>query len=282
MHLKSFPDSLQAALKNYLRHRTHAALGRVARVTWTVVYRTTGRRLPAIVDYRDSSAFSGSFDADASTVSRLVPSVFDIVESTPGRTSVRIEAAQHNDINIMAPYREILVSVPVRYQETDTSDGMFPLALPVTTEAARWGGVETAGFPKFLGEIEVVSSADGMKATLTASGQHVLTLEVDEAPTTTADEVVRFFNVRADDHVTESTFERSARSGTSEHPGGARLELGTHPLANLLRALDVGSESVTHEYAPTASGRLRSPAVDHGPLRGTEAERSSPTAHLLT
>lgn len=281
MRLQSLPDSLQAAVRHTLRHWQHAALGRLARLLWTLVYRTTGRRLPATVDYRDSSSFSGTFDADATIVSRLVPPVFDIVESTPGRTSLRIEAIQNKEINIMAPYREILVGVPVRYQGMDTIDGIFPISLPVTTEAARWGGVKIAGFPKFLGEIEFESAATGMRTILTASGQHVLTLEVDEAPTATSKEDVRFFNIRDDSHVTESTFERSARSGESDHPGGARLELGTHPLAHVLRALDVGSESLAHEYAPKVSGRLRMPAVDHGPIGGTEAEAAPTTAHIL-
>lgn len=251
---------------------------RLKRPIWLAVYRTTGRRLPASVDYRDFTAIRGDFDADARVARRLVPSAFDVVESSPGRTTVGVAAMSYREVDIMAPYGEFVVQVPVEYHDRagETTEGVFPISVPVTTEDARWGGVEIAGFPKFVADVAFESTPEGFSGTLTKDGEHVLTLAVDveDLSPERDEELVRLFNVRRDGHVTESTFERVGTSDASDRPGGARLELGTHPLSNLLRALDVGTESVGHEFTPAASGHLRTPSVDHGPI---ERERGAPS-----
>lgn len=281
MQSLAIPPLLRSQFTNSLRRLQYAVRGRVRRALWTAIYRTTGRRLPATAVYHDCGVFSGDFEADSTVARRLIPSAFAIKESSPGRTTVTIAAISNRDIDTLAPYDELLISVPVKYHGTDTIDGIYPLSLPVTTEAARWGGVVTAGFPKFVADIEPRKTSDGMTASVSADGQQILTLAVDEVPTEPIDQYLRIFNLRDDGHVTESTDELTAVRGESDQPGGARLELGTHPLADLLRALDIGPESHGHAYTPEASATLRSPAVDHGPLVEVPADSRSSKTRVL-
>lgn len=253
-----------------IRRAWRGFVGRVKRLLWTAVLRTTGRRIQPSARFEDLTHVAGMFDADATVARRIVPDAFEVVEVEADRTLVTIAAYDYRRVNVIGPYREVAINVPVRYRGDDVGEpGTYVLAMPVTTDEARWAGRLNAGFPKLLGDVEMAATADGVTSRLSLAGQHVLTLEVDATPTAETSGSGRVFNVR-DGTVTVSEATLSGSIGEGTEPGGARLALGAHPLADLLRALDVGPTSRYHAYTPQGAAVLES-STDLGPAVGAAA-----------
>lgn len=251
--------------------------GRVKRFLWTAVLRTTGRRIQPSARFEELTHVAGMFDADATVARRIVPDAFEVVEVDPDRTLVTVAAYDYRRVNVIGPYREIAINVPVRYRGQAVDEpGTYVLAMPVTTDEARWAGRLSAGFPKLLGDVEMAATADGVRSRLGLAGQHVLTLEVDATPTAQTSGTGRVFNVR-DGTVTVSEATLSGSIGEGSEPGGARLALGTHPLADLLRALEVGPESTYHAYTPRGTAVLES-SSDLGPATGEATPAAEATS----
>lgn len=269
------PLSLSESPGAFRRART-AITRRVKRLLWTAVYRTTGRRLQPTARFEALTHVAGVFDADATVARRIVPDAFEVVE-TDDRTLVTVAAYEYRRVNVIGPYREVSINLPVRYRADDSVEpGTYVLAMPVTTEEARWAGRVNAGFPKLLGAIDMTSTPECLRTKLTVGGQHVLTLTVDAEPVSPFEESGRVFNVR-DGMVTTSTATLSGAMGGGDRAGGARLELGTHPVADLLRALDASPTSTAHAYTPEGEAVLES-SSDLGPATGGGEPGPQPTA----
>lgn len=270
------PLALSESPGAFRRART-AITRRVKRLLWTTVRRTTGRRLQPTARFEDVTHVAGVFDADATVARRLVPDAFEVIESGDDRTLVTVAAYEYRRVNVIGPYREVSINVPVRYRADDSVEpGTYVLAMPVTTEEARWAGRVNAGFPKLLGAIDMTSTPECLRTTLSVGGQHVLTLTVDAEPVSPFEESGRVFNVR-DGMVTTSTATLSGAMGGGDRAGGARLELGTHAVADLLCALDVSPTSSAHAYTPEGEAVLES-SSDLGPATGGGEPGPQPTA----
>lgn len=222
--------------------------GRILRVGGRVIHALTGRQPQMRVRFRDLTMFGGQFEGNADAVRHRIPDVFDLVEHEPGRTAITVLALDYRSIDVLSPYGELAISVPVRYAG---ERGELVLEMPVTTEEARWGGVTAYGFPKSLADIRF-SMDDGTRVCrLNAGGMHVLVLRVplvpEGVPTTVR---VRNFNVRADERVIGSTFDADGEIGRSDVAGGATIELGEHPIGAKLRALGISSISMSHVDGP--------------------------------
>ena len=55
----------------------------------------------------------------------------------------------------MGSYKEMSIQVPVKTLDGSKTDTFVHLYLPVTSENARWGGVDVNGFPKFIATIDI-------------------------------------------------------------------------------------------------------------------------------
>lgn len=222
--------------------------GRILRVGSRLIHALTGRRPQLSVRFLDLGLFGGEFAANADVVRHRIPDVFDLVEHEPGRTAISVLALDYRSIDLLAPYREVAISVPVRYAG---EDGELVLEMPVTSEEARWGGVQAYGYPKIVADIGL-SMEDGTRACrVSAGGMHVLTLRAPLMPR--ADRTafhVRSFNVRDDERVIGSRFDAQGAIGRSEVPGGASIELGGHPIAVKLRALGISAISLGNVDGP--------------------------------
>ncbi len=258
-----------------------AVVRRIARPIYHAILATTGRRLATAVHFRSLEAFGGQFDADAEAARRvLARPELDVVEHEPGRTSVRVMALDYHDVDLLAPYREVAIALPVRYRDADHDDeeGSFVLQMPVTSEEARWGGVEVYGFPKFVAAIELARDGRTRVATVRAGGAHVLTLRVDSLESAQGQASFHNYTVRGDHQLVESRFEIDGELALGE--GHATLELGAHAIADELRRMGIETRARTAFSVPCASAVLsRGRAVGHVahgepemPPRSMEAE----------
>lgn len=229
------------------------------RPLWVVNRKLTGGRLQANVAFRDLSMYGGFFEAPAAKVAERLPAGFTVKQHRPGFAEVQIMAMEYRDIDILKPYREAGVTVPVTFSPGDGGppiEGEFVLELPVTSEEARWTGVENYGFPKIVADVSIAAANGGRICTLRHGGRHVFTLHVDALPIESACLPMRFLNVRSDGIVVLAPFDVDGSVGEMKRAGGVTLELGYHAIADELRELDVDLSSGRAFYLPKASAFL--------------------------
>ncbi len=248
---------------------------RLKRPLWLLARRLAGQRLQAYVHYRDLSRYGGVFDAPTEKVAPRLPQGFEPIEAHPGVAEVHVFALDYRDIDWLAPYRELAVIVPARLRMPDgrVEEGQCVLELPVTTEEARWTGVDNYGFPKIVADIRIDAADGGRTCTVAHAGQQVLALSMGSLPL--ADSAIhdRNFTVRGDGVVVASRFDLEGKIGRSSTAGTARLELGYHAIADQLRELGVRLDSGRSLYAPALHGVL-SPGEELGRL--SELARPAP------
>lgn len=233
---------------------------------WSFLRATTGIRLQSKVRFMDLSVFGGFFDASAERARRFVPDAFDVVDLGEGRTELSIVALDYRSIDLLEPYHEVSISLPVRYRDAkgEMVEGSFCLQMPVTSDEARETGYVNYGFPKRLAEIRLDRIDATQRCTLTADGRNAFTLLVDELPTSRGSEHFSNLTVRDDDRIILSSFDLEGDVGITDVPGGARLDLGDHAIAEQLRQLEISTLSHHHLYVPRASAVL-----SRGFVRGT-------------
>ncbi len=257
-----------------LARARNAIVRALKRPVWNTTFRVTGKRLQVPMNIFDMAMYGGTFEANAAVAQRRVPSGdFRVVEHAPGRTAVEVHALEYRRIDVLSPYREVSIAVPVEYLRHDgaRARGFAVLHMPVTSEEARWGGVVNFGYPKFVADVDIERRPGGITCTLTAEGVHVLSLQVDELPLRPRGERRRNFTFRDDGRVVESDFEAEGQLGMSNARGGARLVLGPHAIAAGLREMGIELQSRGHMYMPKATGWLSTGRELGEPTRPVES-----------
>jgi hypothetical protein len=206
----------------------------------TTEYTIQGRTVAIPVEVRDArswfATFAVPFDAARSLIdySGLVPA-----SPVPGRALVSLAFVDYTDGDL-DPYHEVAVAVLVGEPGAGPSRkpaGAFIHQLPVDQSFTCEAGREMWGFPKFIADIDIWPGDRGAASvTLTHDGAHVLRLSVGAGvslPSRGA--ALDAFSHR--DGVLRRTRWSLAGEGSRMRPGGARVELGDHPIAQELRGL---------------------------------------------
>jgi hypothetical protein len=258
------------------RYAARRAFGAVKRPLFDAVVAMTGKRWHTTAEYLDFGIYGGVFDAPSEPVQRRLSPGFEVVERRPGWTELEIWGAEYRRVDVLQPYRELGVLAPVRLVRLGepTLEGQYFLQLVVTTEEARWTGVEIHGFPKIVADIDIEHREGSTRCTGTHRGVHVLTLDVAEQPTAPFDDRAILLNVRHDGRLIRSDFERRGVMGASERPGGVTLTLGQHAIADQLRDIGVRLDSGRGFHLPRCRAVLGK-AIELGPAL-------SPTARSAT
>lgn len=213
------------------------------------------------VFYYDVATLSAQFLAPIARVRPLLPSSrMHPLRVTPWHCVVSISAFEYRDSDI-GPYNEVSIGVPIVLDEPNplfigtlrkapAVPQVYVRHLPVTTEVARKAGVEFAGYPKFLAEITFEKDGEWVKCHLHEAGQNILTLSGREGVLSNMPRsrmqpitVREGYMLRCELVVSE----RQQMSGRGA--GGARLELGDHPIAQEVREWKLG-QILAYQYAP--------------------------------
>ncbi|MGD8465362.1 MAG: acetoacetate decarboxylase family protein [Anaerolineae bacterium] len=227
---------------------------------WYAVHRLTGKRMGMPVHYLDMTLASGVFRLDAEQAAQLVSKerfVPSIAED--GLARCHVSALEYRNIDILYPYNELAITIPGRMRGVDRETELeYYLHLPVTTEDARWPGVEVFGFPKFLAAIDFQQSEGEIICSLGLAGQEVLRLQVSKGETTEDEWEVANLTFLQGEPVL-STFRGYGQRHASDVPGGAKLHLGAHEMAQELGAAGLELTSVAHTYCPEMRALLSTP-----------------------
>jgi hypothetical protein len=130
---------------------------------------------------------------------------------------------------------------------------LWYLHLPVSTEDARWGGVENYGFPKFVAEIRI--NSDPPECRLTDEGHGILTLKVRKLEASFQEWAVSNVMMQGGKLI-RSTLGIAGQRGMDETAGGGSLSFGDHPMAEKMNQLQVELSSFRHEYCPKVEATL--------------------------
>lgn len=193
------------------------------------------------------------FTAAVDAARPLLPDALAPVRITPARTAVLLLGVEYHRIDRgqLAPYDEFGIFVPAipadgagALSALTGGLGGYTWQLPVTTEPARALG-DVWGHPKRVADIEFSDRGGQRRATLTADGEHVLTLDVNRPRTvpttfgsrsyTDSDGTVRRVPVRVD-----------GEGGVGLRGSADTLTLGEHTWADQLRVLGVGNRPLCH------------------------------------
>lgn len=261
--------------------------GDTKRPVWLAVHALTGRRPQSTVEFFDLSWYGGYFEAPATEVQRRLPPGFSAVERRAGATELEIWCATYRSVDILRPYNELAVVAPVRFERRGEPalDGGHVVSMLVTTEEARWPGVENYGFPKIVGDIDIAVQEAAVACTAHQGGRHVLTLEVETGPTSPFTETALMLNVRSDGQVTSCTFEMSGQRLEGRDQGRVALTLGEHAIADQLRMIGLSTTSGRVKYVSqgrgvlsraTELGRLPEPAAASAPAQAKRPVAAPP------
>lgn len=219
-------------------------------------------RLP--VFYYDNTSMTAAFMASTREVKKLLPDPdMHPLEIFPGRCVVTFSAFEYRDTDI-DPYNEFsigflishgkkhLPSLQLLKEMWQNSFQAYVWQLPVTTEIARWGGVELYGFPKFIADIDFNRTQKSLACTLKHDGKLVLTLEGKALSTSRKNKPLRYraYSMLDGNAMCANVYTNPLAYGQSMLPNAAKLTLGDHPIAQTLKTLQLSSFPVMFQYCP--------------------------------
>lgn len=219
------------------------------------------RSIHVPVFYYDNLSLTALFLAPAEGLQALLPSPrMHPLRVTPGQGVLVLATYQFRDSDL-GPYNEVAINIPFTLDKpTPLFTGILRKGpkepwsyihhLPVTTQIAMDAGVEFAGYPKFLAAIEFESESGWTACRLAEGERHILTLagrklKLQEAPRSRS----HAFTVRNGRLLRSEIISSRRGVGASRSSADVRLELGDHPIAQELRALELG-RMLGYQYVP--------------------------------
>lgn len=220
-------------------------------------------RLP--IFYYDNTALTAIYTASTVTLRKLLPAPeLHPVELFPGRCLVALSAFAYRKTDI-DPYNEFSITALISYGKraipgvtsavavVRNEFDAYILHLPVTSERARRGGLEMAGYPKFLADISFTSENGSTRCTVSEKGRRILTLTGAQMPTARG-KLTKYrlhtrkngIPLRANLYLNPLQY-RQVRGGNAAH-----LDLHPgHAIADELREMQLSKQPVLYQYMPT-------------------------------
>ena len=231
-----------------------------------------GRTVTLPVEVRDASSGAVTYLVSAAAARALLPGPeLDVVEVFPGRALFSIACIDYRD-NDLGDYDEVSLTFFVRPKGTvrglpylsawlDLLSGQLGTwiwKLPVNQAFTCEAGRTIWGFPKTVESIELTRENGSVRCRLAMDGRHVLTLSVPAGGKRTLPEqdTVTYTLIEGIPHRTRFV---QGGSGVGFAVGGARLELGTHPIADALGLLGLPKRALFSMHTEHMSGRFEAP-----------------------
>jgi hypothetical protein len=220
-------------------------------------YEIQGQTVTMPVEVRDASAGTVIFEVDAAAARALLPSAFEVIESSPGRAQVALGLIDYRD-NDLGAYHEVGIILFVR-PAGGGPDGSFITRLPVDQAFTCEAGNVIWGFPKTVEQIDVVDGPGTTTWTLTMDGELVLRLTL---PTGGSDvmEPMPMTSYTLIDGVPHATAFRQGGSQSGLSFGeGVVLELGSHPVSKELASLGLPAPAVLSTWTGKMKATFETP-----------------------
>ncbi|MGW5074684.1 acetoacetate decarboxylase family protein [Rhodococcus sp. NPDC004095] len=212
-----------------------------------------GQQVEMPVRVRQATAFMAMYSVPTAAAQRLIdPTGLQILQFRPGRGLCALVFVDYVDGDL-GPYNEFGVVFMVRDHRTSGGSTLTDLTalakgrsgalihqLPVDGDFTLAAGRGIWGFPKVLADFRADHSSDVKHASVSQDGRLIADLTVkpgfrtpDRASSTTMQAYSHL------DGVTRRTDWEWNPSGVRTRLGGAELTLGSHPIADELRSLEL-------------------------------------------
>ena len=229
------------------------------KVYWNLVFNLTGLDVSFDVKYNDWSFYLIEVKADYQGVKEILAKRLLVPkEIAPGETRLQIVACQMNSVQISGPYHEVAIQVPVVSIDDSPSDKFAHLYLPVSTEAARWPGVDIYGFPKFIAKIDFTEHENQIACQLTENEEPILEFRMDDKVGTQKQTRWEFYGNRKQ-RIVKTAFDLEGLILEEEIIENVKFVLGKHKIAETLKGLLLSNEVVQTMIGHEVSGILRKP-----------------------
>ncbi|MBC2717073.1 MAG: acetoacetate decarboxylase family protein [Desulfobacteraceae bacterium] len=202
-------------------------------LTWTLPLR-----------YRKAGGFTTMYSASYDAVKSIMPSErLKPYRISPNRTLVMICAFDYQDTDV-GPYGEGGTCIPTCIEHNGKKHrGLYIHYLPVTTELARVAGIESYGFPKFVTDMEHEHGSKIRSVKIKENDRHIMDMSVVKGGFAKVLSMkLKMFTVR-NDEIIQSEFILQV-VGRFKLFGKCDLTLGDHPMADGIRAYDIGKRPV--------------------------------------
>jgi hypothetical protein len=220
----------------------------------------SGRSFQVPFQYYDFSRITARFPVSSKFITKVLPSTKLIpVEVKAETTFVTFVAFEYRKMKDLSPYNEFGILIPVIYKD-DNIPGSYLTHLPVTTEEARWGGVEIYGYPKFIADITFDDMEKVCKSKVSLDGKEIVKLEVEKMATKLVSNDF-FTYTLLDNKIVRTQVQTKGFLGTGNDSSGASVHLGEHPIAKEIKALRIAETPINYTYSPRMQCLLHGPDV---------------------
>ncbi|MFW0788930.1 acetoacetate decarboxylase family protein [Gordonia sp. CPCC 205333] len=251
--------------------------------TAPVTHQIAGTTVTMPVQIRDARCFVAAFTADAGAAAAaiahtgLTPLRIRPGLTGPGRTMCMLVFVDYIDGDL-GPYNEFGVCFLVNPPEAEAKGSLSAMRalvagdaralvhhLPVDGEFTLAAGRGIWGFPKTLADFTVVHDDPTKRGVVVSDGQLVVDLSVRRGismPTSSASDNVVLHAYSHLDGITRATEWRlTETTGTRTRVGGAKLSLGSGPIADELRALKLSRHALMASSVDHISMSFEEPQV---------------------
>lgn len=230
-----------------------------------VVLPSTGEivQMP-LVSPRDNSEYAATYSASRSKLLRLLPTPEIVPIELPGdRTAVTFIAIEYVNRTI-GPFNEIGICIPALIGKGKNPPMMEDLIKPnfrdlvfftrhviVNSRLAEVVGNELLGCNKFTSSIEFEKTLQTKTCVVSEAGEEMLRFTVNLAPEDGEFEFNRDTRTIAcykDGGLSTMTYWVATKS-PKKQPTKAELNLGPHPLGQILASLDISSDPLSVRYS---------------------------------
>jgi hypothetical protein len=215
--------------------------------------------------YYDNLAMSAIYMASTRQVRKYLPSPeMHPVEVLPGRCLMVFSAFEYRRTDI-DPYNEFSVTAIISYGRKSVPGltsmwymmrNCFTaciLHLPVTSERARRGGLELAGYPKFLADIWFAQDKGYTTCTVSENGVRIVTLRgknVGTAPGRLTK--YRIHTMKKGVPLKGNIYINPKQFRQTIGPGSASMDIGSgHRICDELRDMRLSRWPVIYQYMPS-------------------------------
>ena len=216
---------------------------------WHFVHKLTGIHLSTNTIYYDWTVSTAIFLAPIEKIRPKIPKNLHLIETEPSMTSIILRAIRVKKAQGLLPYNEFSIEVPVFFKADSLElPGSFALYMPVTSEESRWGGAEIVGLPKFLADISFGQSPEHIRCKVSADEKELIYFEIQKVPTVFQSWDWYIYGLR-DNRLLRTHLLNEGQRGVADVHGGASFRLGTHPISEELRQLEISHFCIQHEYS---------------------------------
>jgi deazaflavin-dependent oxidoreductase (nitroreductase family) len=183
---------------------------------------------------RDADSWSASFLVPAGRARALVVAGLEPVPILPRRAVLSLAFARYRDSDL-GQYEELAIAILVRRSGDPSATGLFLRYLPTGSERVYREGESVWGTTRLLAKLRVDTAPRHAVCRVFDGERHVLTIGVREGGP------LRIHDPNLPNYVLDRDTLRATTwnqiGPTRARPGGARVELGRHPIADELRWL---------------------------------------------